>query len=1423
MYPVELRAVNGAGAGSASAVANGITTTTPDAPRIDSTRVLDGSAVIELDLPANGGSSITAYEYRLDGGPWTDTGSLSDTFVISGLQNAQTYSVEVRAVNARGAGATSAPRSLSIRTTPGAPEVDEVLAEDGALHVAFTPGDDGGDPVTGYEYSTDGGATWRARSVDTTGSPLVISSDSSAGEPLVNGVLVTVQIRARNGAGAGGASRSTLIAPLGAPDAPGAVHAVPGDGRLTVTYELGSDGGSALTATEYRLDGGSWTDTGSQSSPFTITDLLNGVEHVVEVRVVNPVGASAASDPVAATPRTTPGQPTAVVATGSDRSVSLTWSAPLDDGGADLLSQTATLYDRPTGGVAVASCSTSPNDDDPTSCEVTGLSNGRTLYVSISAANGAGSGPASGPRVAVTPLAVPTLTIASVAVGANSIVVDLDIDDGGSPISDFEYSLDGDTWTTAATSTEPLTISGLVTGRTYSVRVRATNAVGTGAASPASDVTPRTTPGAPSAVIAQSGDRSVALSWESPSDDGGESVTDYVVQHATSISGPFTTFVDGVSPATSATVTGLTNGTVYFFRVSAVNGAGAGLTSPVVAATPLAAPGSPTITSLTPGNRYLQLAFTPNASNGGSPVTRYEYALDGGAWRALPTLTSPQNISGLDNGLRYSVTLRAVNAVGGGAPSAAVTATPYGVPGAVQGFLASPGANDATLSWDVANANGSPITAYNLIRWSARTEGSILASYQTTSTTYTVPSLSTGTHYFTIEATNAAGTGQRSNPRTTAMVGSTVPSAPSVSDASVRPDVDGHVVSIDWDNGAAGSSAITGAVIRRVPSSGSPVTLAMLDASSTAAELMLAELVAGDRLQIASISAVGVGSFATVRLPIVTGGAITELSARTATVGATVDANETDVDVAVEVAPYGLLGTPDSFEVDTTPGTIDGVTVAGPVDVEADLTDLEPGTRYHARPVARAGVARALGAPIELTTDVVVTTTGLDVTYDGQPVELTTVTEPVGRPVTRTFEGIGDTESPLTTDAPSDAGTYRVVTSVAEGSGNGSETTTLTISPLALGIELAVADKTYDGSPDATVTATISGAVDGDDVAVDPTALAGSFADADAGADREVSVDVTGAVLVGADAANYSVTVPSSATASILRRVQSLQFVGTVPSTLEIGERWTPDVSSNAGLDVDLLVAPMGPATCELDAGVLVAVATGDCVLVASQAGTPNVTAAVPLARVIEIVEVPVPPTTVPPTTVPPSTTVPPTTVPPSTTVPRVVSPPTTVAPPGTSPQDPTPPQDGSPQNGSLQNGGSQDPGTRGPGAHAVGSQGSFFGGQGRSGERSDASSSSEGAADPANPWADGDAADGQSAADAGGGADGDTSAGRGRGDGTDGDDVPGLGEEIAGGATSATQSPNGTEWYRWWWVPTAVMVAACLWFVLRRGRTTSR
>ena len=99
------------------------------------------------------------------------------------------------------------------------------------------------------------------------------------------------------------------------------------------------------------------------------------------------------------------------------------------------------------------------------------------------------------------------------------------------------------------------------------------------------------TVGAPTAPLqvtgasATAGNNQVALSWSAP-DSGGSAITDYVIEQLDSDGSTWNTLTDGVSTSTSFTVTGLTNGTSYSFRVSAKNTIGTGTVSSTVSATP---------------------------------------------------------------------------------------------------------------------------------------------------------------------------------------------------------------------------------------------------------------------------------------------------------------------------------------------------------------------------------------------------------------------------------------------------------------------------------------------------------------------------------------------------------------------------------------------------------------------------------------------------------------------------------------------------------------------------------------------------------------------------------------------------------------------------------------------------------------------
>ena len=171
------------------------------------------------------------------------------------------------------------------------------------------------------------------------------------------------------------------------------------------------------------------------------------------------------------------------------------------------------------------------------------------------------------------------------------------------------------------------TVTGLVNGTTYTLQVRAVNLFGPGALSqPSNAVTPAGLPGTPTAVVGVRGNASVDLSWTAPTSDGGSAITGYRVQVR---SGATIIRTDSlVGTATSATITGLTNGTAYRFAVQAVNANGAGALSALsVAVTPATVPGAPVLGAVTQGAAggalTLTVAWTPPASTGGNAISAY--------------------------------------------------------------------------------------------------------------------------------------------------------------------------------------------------------------------------------------------------------------------------------------------------------------------------------------------------------------------------------------------------------------------------------------------------------------------------------------------------------------------------------------------------------------------------------------------------------------------------------------------------------------------------------------------------------------------------------------------------------------------------------------------------------------------------------
>ena len=121
-------------------------------------------------------------------------------------------------------------------------------------------------------------------------------------------------------------------------------------------------------------------------------------------------------------------------------------------------------------------------------------------------------------------------------------------------------------------------------------------------------------PSAPLNLSAMAGDQQITLTWNPPSFDGGLPITNYRIYQGTMPGGEV--FLTEVGHVLTYLDTGLTNGQMYCYKVSAVNGIGEGPMSNEVCATPTTTPGAPVILRANlSGNRLENVIVTWNLSS----------------------------------------------------------------------------------------------------------------------------------------------------------------------------------------------------------------------------------------------------------------------------------------------------------------------------------------------------------------------------------------------------------------------------------------------------------------------------------------------------------------------------------------------------------------------------------------------------------------------------------------------------------------------------------------------------------------------------------------------------------------------------------------------------------------------------------------
>ena len=285
-------------------------------------------------------------------------------------------------------------------------------------------------------------------------------------------------------------------------------------------------------------------------------------------------------------------------------------------------------------------------------------------------------------------------------------------------------------------------------------------------------ITAAIAPSAPTSLAGNASSGQVALTWNAPL-NGGAAITDYVVEYKLSSDSSWTTFADGVSASTGATVTGLTNGISYDFRVSATNSIGTGATSAtttVVGAIPTTT--SSAASSITLNTATLNGTIT-SIGTASATVRGFNYGLTTGYGTTttesgtFSTGTFTSALVGLSCNTTYHFRAYATNNAGTGVSADNTFTTSPCAPTVTTGSSSSIGLTSATLAGTITVTGGASVTTRGISYGTTTAYGTDVPEVGTFGTgafTESITGLDCGTTYhYQAYAINISGTSSGSD------------------------------------------------------------------------------------------------------------------------------------------------------------------------------------------------------------------------------------------------------------------------------------------------------------------------------------------------------------------------------------------------------------------------------------------------------------------------------------------------------------------------------------------------------------------------------------------------------------------------------------------------------------------------------------
>jgi len=708
------------------------------------------------------------------------------------------------------------------------------------------------------------------------------------------------------------------------PDKPTLTATVISASQVNLSWTTPSNGGSPITGykIEYKIIPTPGTYSllvqinGNTTTTYSHTGLQSDKYYVYHILAINSVGNSEWSAEVIGhteqPQNIVPNPPTSLTARAvSPTQINLSWTAPTNNGGPPV---TGYKIEEKVGTGSFTVIVTNTGNTN-TSYSRTSLTTGTSYTYKVSAINSVGPSTTSN-EASATPTPTSSITLPSPPTNLSATKVsqtqvnlswNAPSDNGGSAITGYkiEEKVGTGSFTVIVANTGNTNTSysrtGLTAGLTYTYKVSAINSAGT--SSPSNEVTSSQTiiavPNPPSnLVVASASPTQLNLSWKAPSDNGGPAVTGYKIE-VKSGSNPYAILVSNTGSVTSYSHSGLTTGTTYTYKVSAINSVGTGSPSNEVSAKPIKTIVPTSLTAVATSPTQIRLTWFAPSETFGQTISGYkiERKISEGTFITIVENTNSQttthSISGLTTGTTYTFLVSASYPLGASGQSNEASATPTPTstappaspppsstpstsppppqqtgtspnqPTSLTARAVSP--TKISLFWvEPTNNGGSLVVGYKIeMKSSGGSWSTLTANTGYATATYSKDGLITGTQYtFRVSAINSVGTGSPSNEASATPKSSSEPEVPAAPTDLTPKAISSTQINMTWkapiDNGGL---TITGYKISQKIGSNTYRTL-VDDTKSTTTSYLHSNLTAGVMYtyKISTINSVGTGN-----------------------------------------------------------------------------------------------------------------------------------------------------------------------------------------------------------------------------------------------------------------------------------------------------------------------------------------------------------------------------------------------------------------------------------------------------------------------------------------------------------------------------------------------------------------------------------